>query len=350
LPVQLEQMLAPVALYPDALLGDILMAATYPLEVVQADHWLQDPGNAALTGDALVAALAQTPWDASVKALVSLPQVLQMMDGNLDWTEEVGDAFVADQTGVMDAVQRLRQRAQAAGNLQPTPQEAITWDGGDATISPSSPDVMDIPIYDPEVAYGPWPYPGLTPDVLPDYFGGIAVGAVGLGWVGVPMVTPLWGWHRVDWRRHRINIDAGRVARFDNHPPPGGAWQHDPAHRHGVPYTRSVARVRRDPTEQVQSAAPPVSPPVAAAASPPSQTLVPVFVPEGYRPEVPTPRGYSQAAAAPTPRVAPQIVSPENSHPAAPLSRLPAPTERRTQPSPKAPAKSTALPAPPPAR
>jgi hypothetical protein len=114
---QFDQLVAPIALYPDPLIAQILMAATYPLEVVEADRWLQIPANAALRGDALTAALQQLPWDPSIKSLVPFPQLLHMMDANLQWTEQLGDAFLAQQADVMDAVQRLRKRAQAAGAL-----------------------------------------------------------------------------------------------------------------------------------------------------------------------------------------------------------------------------------------
>src|ERR1700691_6134528 len=112
-PELLNQMLAPIALYPDELLGDILMAATYPLDVVEAARWLQDPRNASLKGDQLIAALQQQNWDPSVKLLTPFPSILRMMDAKLEWTERVGEAFLADPKAVMDAVQRLRRRAQS---------------------------------------------------------------------------------------------------------------------------------------------------------------------------------------------------------------------------------------------
>src|SRR5258708_28039663 len=119
---QLDQLVAPVALYPDELLGQILMAATYPLEVVEAWRWAQDPNNHSLTGDALAAALAQQDWDPSVKALVPFPPVLQMMNDRLDWMQRLGDAFLAQESEVMDAVQGLRRQAQSTGALASTPQ------------------------------------------------------------------------------------------------------------------------------------------------------------------------------------------------------------------------------------
>ena len=117
-PARVGQMLAPIALYPDDLLADILMAATYPLDVVQAARWLQDPQNAALKGDQLFAALQQKSWDPSVKSLAPFPRILRMLDANLEWTEQLGEAYLADPAAVMDAVQRLRRRAQSAGRLR----------------------------------------------------------------------------------------------------------------------------------------------------------------------------------------------------------------------------------------
>ena len=121
-PARLGQMLAPIALYPDELLADILMAATYPLDVVEAARWLQDPQNAALKGDQLFAALQQKSWDPSVKSLTPFPRILRMLDANLEWTEQLGEAYLANPAAVMDAVQRLRRRAQLAGRLVTTSQ------------------------------------------------------------------------------------------------------------------------------------------------------------------------------------------------------------------------------------
>src|SRR5580698_9318133 len=135
---QLDQLTAPIALYADPLLGQILMAATYPLEVVEAHRWLQDPANAALKGDQLVAALQQQSWDLSVKSLVPYPQILQMMDSDLDWTERIGDAFLGQQQAVMDSIQRLRKRAAGAGALTSTPQQTVSTEDQDIQIEPAS--------------------------------------------------------------------------------------------------------------------------------------------------------------------------------------------------------------------
>jgi hypothetical protein len=195
--MQLDQMLAPIALYPDALLGQILMASSYPLDVVQADRWLQNPANASLNGPELAQVLQQETWDASVKSLVPFPQILSMMDNNLDWTEQLGDAFLAQQNDVMDAVQQLRSRAQSAGT-----------------------------------------YPDYPPDGF--YIAGYPVGS----FINVGAVAPLWGWDHWDWRHHQLEISGGPGARGGAPRGPFAAWHFDPAHRGGVPYGNAANRAR----------------------------------------------------------------------------------------------------------
>jgi hypothetical protein len=160
---QLERLVAPIALYPDPLVAQILIAATYPLEIVEADRWRQIPANAALRGDALTVALQQQSWDPSIKSLVPFPQVLQMMDSNLDWTEQLGDAFLAQPADVMDAVQRLRQRAQAANSLSSTPQQTVLTEDQEIMIEPANPEIVYVPAYNPWCVYGTWPYPDYPP-------------------------------------------------------------------------------------------------------------------------------------------------------------------------------------------
>ena len=211
---QLDQLTAPIALYSDPLIGQILTAATYPLEVVEAQRWLQDPANAALAGEQLAAALQQQSWDLSVKSLVPFPQILQMMDSNLEWTERIGDAFLAQQDAVMDSIQRLRKRAAAAGALTSTPQQAVSTEDQDIQIEPASPDMVYVPYYDPNVVYGPW----LWPDYPPFYFlppAGLIVGSglwIGFG-IGFPILAPFWGWDHWDWRHHRLDLVPGRARR-----------------------------------------------------------------------------------------------------------------------------------------
>jgi hypothetical protein len=235
---QLEQLVSPIALYPDPLVAQILMAATYPLEVVEADRWLQIPVNTALTGDTLTAALQQQPWDPSIKSLVPFPQLLHMMDNNLDWTEQLGDAFLAQQADVMDAVQRLRQRAEAAGSLASTPQQTVSTQDQEIMIEPVNPDIIYVPAYNPWCIYGPWPYPAYPPF----YFGswpGYCVPADAFLAFGIGIYPPFgfWAWGSFDWRHHDVRIDHDRFQQFHaRHEPPDGIWQHDPAHRDGVPY------------------------------------------------------------------------------------------------------------------
>lgn len=247
---QLDQMLAPIALYPDDLLGQILMAATYPLEIVQADRWLQLPGNASLHGPELAQALQQQPWDASVKALVAFPQVLSVMDNNLQWTEELGEAFLAQQADVMDRVQQLRSRAQAARTLNSTPQQTVTSTGQAIEIAPATPDMVYVPVYDPDIVYGEWPYP----DYLPYYFDvpGYALGS----FIGFAIIAPWWGWDHWDWAHHRLNI--GGAAGFGTGGPPlplhPGPWRHDPQHRAGVPYRSNALQTRFSAPAEVSAA------------------------------------------------------------------------------------------------
>jgi hypothetical protein len=234
---QLDQLVAPVALYDDPLLADILTAATYPLEVVEAERWVIDPANAALKGDALTAALADQDWDPSVKALVPFPKVLQTMDGHLDWTQRLGEAFLAQQGDVMDAVQRLRQRAQAAGTLKSSPQQTVSGDGGAVTITPPPSEVIYVPSYDPWCMYGPWPYPADPSYYFAPWPGYCAAGDYAFAFdLGVFLPFAFWEWGDFDWRNHAIRIDHARFGQFGSGHEIGDVWQHDPTHRVGVPY------------------------------------------------------------------------------------------------------------------
>jgi len=164
-PEELDQLLAPIALYPDPLLAEVLMASAYPLDIVQAERWLKSHKN--LKGDQLKAALAKEDWDDSIKSLVATPDVLAMMNDKIDWTEKLGDAVVAQQPDVMDAIQRLRSKAQANDKLTTTKQQKVTVNQVQGkqviAIEPTDPDTMYVPYYDPSVVYGPWPYPASRP-------------------------------------------------------------------------------------------------------------------------------------------------------------------------------------------
>ena len=246
-PGQLDQELAPIALYPDGLLGQVLMAASYPVEVVEADRWLQEPANATLMGDPLAAALDQQSWDPSVKSLVAFPQVLNMMNGQLDWTESLGEAFIADPDAVMDSVQRLRRQAQAAGKLRSGAQETVTDQDGEITIDPASTQTVYVPDYEPSVVYGDWDYPDWPADYFPDYWGDCSFDDFGYCWFGEPFLIPFWGWDHWDWRHHHLDIDRGRFTRLNGGHPPTGAgstWEHDPTHRGHVPYQSTATRAR----------------------------------------------------------------------------------------------------------
>jgi hypothetical protein len=252
---RLASILAPVALYPDQLLANIFTAATYPLEVVDADRWLTQPGNAELTGDALVAALQQKDWDPSVKSLVPFPPILKMMDSQLDWTQQIGDAFLSEQDQVMDTVQMLRRQASVTGGLTSGAQQTVTSDGSLVEIQPSDPQSVSVPAYDPSV-YGDWPYPQSPPMPLgaysPDDFGGYDNG----WYYGPPIIiySPIFFWGHFDWRHHFIDRDRGRIATLDpRHAGTGGDhWEHDPAHRRGVAYNDLQLRQRFQPERLIQ--------------------------------------------------------------------------------------------------
>ena len=203
-PEQLQQLVAPIALYPDSLVAQILSAATFPEQVVEADRWVQ--AHPDLTGEALAQAVDQEPWDPSVKALTAFPSVLGNMDKNLSWASTLGDAYYNQQQDVMDAVQVMRQRANEAGNLKTTPQQIVTTEGSTIIIQPATADVVYVPAYDPWVVYGPpvvawpgwYPYPGI-------WYAGPYV-SLGIGF-GIGFFFGFgWGWHHwgCDWLHHYV--------------------------------------------------------------------------------------------------------------------------------------------------
>src|SRR6266404_3262589 len=210
---ELDQILAPIALYPDQLLAQVLMASTYPLEIVQAERWAKDPNNAKLTGDPLAAALEQQPWDPSVKSLVPFPQILQMMNDKLDWTQKLGDAFLAQQEDVMNSVQRLRKQAQAAGTLNTTEQQVVKTEAQTIVIQPANPQIVYVPTYNPTIVYGAWPYPAYPP--YPWYPPGYVFGSLFAFGAGVALGAA-WGyaWGGANWRGGNVDVDINRNTNF----------------------------------------------------------------------------------------------------------------------------------------
>ena len=209
-PEQLQQLVAPIALYPDSLVAQILAASTFPEQIVEADRWVQ--ANPDLKGEALGQAVDQQPWDPSVKALAAFPSVLGNMDKNLSWTSSLGDAYYNQQQDVMDAVQVMRQRAEQAGNLKTTPQQTVTTQGSSIVVQPADPEVVYVPAYDPWLAYGGpimawpgwYPYPGI-------WFGGPYL-SFGMGY-GIGFFGGFgWGWPRwgFNWGGRFATFGGGR--------------------------------------------------------------------------------------------------------------------------------------------
>src|SRR5262245_6668665 len=271
-PEELEQIVAPIALYPDALVAQVLMAATYPLEVIQAARFVKD--NANLKADALNQALTKQSWDDSVKSLVSFPQILAMMNDKLDWLQKLGDAFLGQQKDTMDAVQRLRAKAQASGNLKSNEQQKVTVEPAEAAapapppgqpppppqqqtvivIEPANPQVIYVPTYNPTVVYGAWPYPAYPPYYYypPGYVAGTAALSFG---VGMAVGAAVWG--GCNWNHGSVNVNVNKYNSFTNNvntvqnsnkisttSASGGSqqWQHNPQHRQGAQYRNQATQ------------------------------------------------------------------------------------------------------------
>jgi hypothetical protein len=237
-PEQLEALVAPIALYPDALLANMLAAATYPLEVVEADRWFKENKN--LKGDALKTAVDKKDWDDSVKALTATPSVLDMMNDKLDWTKDLGDAMLAQQADLMDAIQRLREKARSNNKLSTTKEQKVTVKQQEnkqvIVIEPTDPNEMYVPYYEPATVYGTWPYA----DYPPYYFGypsyiGAGVVAAGIAF-GTAWAIGRWGNY---WRG---GCNWGNRNVFINNRT--NVWNHNPAHRQGVRYNNANVQQR----------------------------------------------------------------------------------------------------------
>ncbi len=247
-PEELDQMLAPIALHPDSLLSQILMAASYPLEVVVAARWSK--ANPTLKGDAAVAAVKDQDWDVSVKSLVAFPSVLEQMNDHLDWTQKIGDAMIAQQQDVADSIQRLRARATAAGTLKSSAQQTVSTQGsGDDVqyvIAPANPEVVYVPAYNPAWAYAPWPYPAYPPVYYP-LAGALATGLMfGIGIAAAGALFGGWNWGGRG--NNYVNVNVNRATNIDRNfdrskfTNNGGRWDHDATHRKGVAYRDPATR------------------------------------------------------------------------------------------------------------
>jgi len=235
---ELDKLIAPIALYPDALVAQILMASTYPLEVVEAARWSK--ANPKVTGKALEDAMQKQSWDPAVKALAAVPQVLTQMNENLTWTQKLGDAFLADQKAVMATVQSLRAKAHAAGNLKSTPEQTVkTEKEGAQTVyiieSPKT-EVIYVPTYNPSTVYGPWPYPAPPYYVYPPAY----VYPPGLAFTtGVIVGAAIWG--NCNWHGNEVNINVNNYNNFNKTNIQNSNYQHNTAARKGVPYGNQAA-------------------------------------------------------------------------------------------------------------
>jgi hypothetical protein len=245
---ELDQMLAPIALYPDSLLSQILMASTYPLEVVQASRWSR--ANPGLTGQDAVRAVERMDWDPSVKSLTAFPQVLTMMDQKLEWTERLGEAFLAQQADVMDAVQGLRRRAEATGNLRSSEQMRVGRQGEVIYIEQPAPEIVYVPYYNPIVVYGAWWWPAYPPVYwapFPAYYVGPGHRPAFFWGSGIVISAGFFFGH-FDWHRRHATVVHNHVTvnrtTVIHQPGKRVVWDHNPAHRRGVPFRNPDARQR----------------------------------------------------------------------------------------------------------
>lgn len=241
-PEELTQMLAPIALYPDALLSQVLMASTYPIEVIEADRWVKMRTN--LEGEQLDNELLAKNWDPSVKAICHFPSILSLMSERISETTDLGNAFLAQESEVLDMVQELRAKAYSQGNLVTSPQQNVIVERETIIIEPASPEVIYVPYYDPFSVYGPWWYPAYPP-----YFWGPPGISYGIGfsyWPGFYFGLTYSNWCYFDWHYRYVYIDVYKRPRYvhaDHWAKHPGRWNHSPAHRRGVAYQdKSTAR------------------------------------------------------------------------------------------------------------
>ena len=262
---QLDSLVAPIALYPDPLLAQMLAASTYPLEIVQLQQWLEK--NPTLKDDALAAAVEKQDWDPSVQAMAGVPEAVKRLSDDIKWTTELGNAFLAQQSDVMDAVQRMRKKASDAGTLKTTPQQKVTTEVVQTeqviVIQQANPQVIYVPAYNPVVVYGPpvYPYPPIYYPPVGYYAAGVAIGfgvgvAMGAFWGGGWGYGPRWGYGSV-----HINVNnryVNHYNRYNSYNRIGGAngnWNHNPVHRGGAPYADRATANRYGGTTRGDSTA-----------------------------------------------------------------------------------------------
>ncbi|WP_407670926.1 DUF3300 domain-containing protein [Paraburkholderia franconis] len=261
-PEEIEALVAPIALYPDSVLAQVLMASTYPLEIVYAARWVK--ANPNVKGEAAVKAVENQPWDTSVKSLVAFPQILEPMSDKLDWAQRLGDAFLAQQKEVFAAVQRLRARAKDSGNLKSNEQQNVIVEpapaGSQTTstivrIEPANPEVIYVPAYNPTVVYGAWSYPAYPPyywppypAYYPGYYPGAAL-ATGFAFgIGIAAAGAIFSDCNSCWGGGDVNINVDKAANINRNfdrskvQGQGGRWQHDASHRQGVAYRDNATR------------------------------------------------------------------------------------------------------------
>ncbi len=267
---QLDSLVAPVALYPDPLLAQVLAASTYPLEIIQLQQWLGR--NKGLTGQALTDAVMQQDWDPSVQALAPLPDLVKRLSDDIKWTTDLGNAFLAQQSDVMDAVQRMREKAKAAGNLKSNEQMKVDTQAVESkqviVIQSASPQVVYVPVYSPVMVYGPpiYPYPPIYYPP-PSYYAAGAVFAFGVGiaigaaWGGSYGWGCGWGRHntiiinnRNNYVRHYNNVNINRNTNINVNRNGNGNWQHNAQHRGGTPYSNKATATKYGGTTRGASA------------------------------------------------------------------------------------------------
>jgi len=252
---ELAQMVAPIALYPDSLVAQILMASTYPLEIVEADRWVKQNPN--LKGNALNEALKEKGWDVSVKSLCHFPDVVSAMSQNLDQTSKLGDAVLSQQKDVMDTIQELRAKAQAQGNLKTTEQQKVIVEQQVIKIEPADPQVIYVPTYNPTVVYGPWWYPSYPPYA---WYPGAAVagGIIGFG-IGYAVGASVYSWSNCNWGHGNVNVNYNLTRNFNNvninNNLVNQNWGHNVEHRRGVAYRDNATSQRfgQSPSRSMES-------------------------------------------------------------------------------------------------